>query len=173
MRKVVKETYKVESLTDEGVKEDKQFVFKQMHPKKAVKVSIRLAKLVGGPLGKVFTAIKKEKGVNLENSKVDLADVGAAIESLFDRIEENEVVETIENLLQAVTVDKQELDYNTAFFEGEPMLLLKVAKRSAEVNFSDFFQGLSGVTNRLKKLGDTILNQEMPTGGSGDQSSET
>jgi len=143
----------------DGIKnQDAKLVFTQFSPKDGVRIGIRVSKLMGGPLGTILSGLSK---AGEEDSVADMEfkpeQLGKAFESLADRLDEDNVIDTIGMLLTPVLYNGQPLHWESSIFQGDPLLVLTVAAKSAGVNFSDFFNGASGVVAKLKGLGATIL----------------
>ena len=92
--------------------------------------------------------------------------IGKAFEALSERIDEDIVLDTIDELLSDVSYVSGDQYQNLAgsfelHFQGNIFHLFKVVKKVLEVNYSDFLSGLTGVLGKAKALipkGTTGLN---------------
>lgn len=130
------------------------FEFFPLPPRTAIKIMARLTKLIGEPIGALgdaaFSGAKgAEKGKILAQILSANLDDGLAkaMRSLSDRLDEDEVYQTIELMIEGVQ-GKMPGDQGTrplnvdVDFEGEIGLLFKVIGKYLEVNFKSFFQGI-------------------------------
>lgn len=141
----------------------KEFLFTQFSPKEGFKVSIRVAKIISGPIGSIFSNLKKvanaESDSFMDNYDFDERELGKAFESLTDKLEEEEMIDTVGLLLGSVMANGQPMHWESIELQGDPMLALKLAFKSAQVNFADFFALTSGVGDSLKRLGEKVMSQ--------------
>ena len=149
----------------------KQYIFTQMGPKDAVRIVVRLAKVMGKPTGGAIGSLDLEGTKKRGGSEVDMKSLGDALGSLFDKVEEEETIDTIEKLLGTVMFEGQSLHMEHPHFQGKTLHLFKVSKKALQENFSDFLAGSSGVIGALKAKFNTILASQTSVGTSGDQSS--
>ena len=154
-----------------GGKSEFKMTFTQFGPKEGVRLGIRVGKLIGAPIGKIFAGIKKigDSGSPMDDLDFDFSEIGPAVEKLFDNIDEDQALDTIERLLTPVLWNGSPLKWGSGCFEGDPLFVAVIAKKSAEVNFTDFFVVASGVKEKLAKVLSTIQAKQKSTGGSGDQ----
>jgi len=160
MKKVVKKTFEIEE--ESGKLLDEEFIFTQLAPKVALKTSIKIAKTLGGPLGKAVGSLKRKgnTGVALDDWDMDISLLGSSVESLFSNMHEEDVMEVFEVLLTSVLYKGKQLTANSLVFEGNFGLIYKVAYKSFDVNFGDFFLKELGVyKNRPTKAAQEIQPQ--------------
>ncbi len=127
-----------------------------MSPKDAIRVMSRASKLFGGPLAKAIDGllkggkggIKSLLAADVANLPPDL--VGTVVSGLLERLDENEVLETVDKLLGPVLVQRDGDKGTRALrfevdFHGEVLHLFKVLAAAIEVNYGDFFAASSGL----------------------------
>ncbi len=139
------------------------FDFFFLSPKVAIKVLARIAKLIGEPLGNVADVVLKGgAGGKVSVAGLLNADLGGlppdllsrAVKSLVERLDEGEVIETVDAILEKVHMqgdgDKgtRPLRIETDF-GGKIMLMFKVVGAALEVNYGDFFGAGSGLSGAL------------------------
>lgn len=130
-----------------------EFEFYPMPPRVALKLLTRLTKILGKPLGLAADTFMKlgnngEKGI-LEtalNANIPSDAFAKVMEALAENLEEDQVVDTIETLLESVhgQFEKDRGTRRLQFdidFAGQTPLLLKVVAAALEVNYGDFFAG--------------------------------
>lgn len=163
---------KVYTYTDDnGEEAEITLTFTQLKPSQALKIQTRVIKLLGGPAGKLFKALKKvEKAKSVMDLDFDPTELGPMFESLADRMDEDEVVETFNLLFKSVIAGSKTLHVDHDMFIGNTGDIYKAAYTAAEVNFGDFLGGLSAVGKRLKAVGSTILEKPASSGISGESS---
>lgn len=170
---MAKKTEEVTYNRDDGEGGTLEFklTYTQFGPEEGVRIGIRVGKLIGGPIGKIFNGLKNvgNSGNPLDDLGFEFSEIGSAVEKLFENIDEDQTLDTIGRLLKCVIWNGKPLRYGSGCFEGDPIFCLMVAKKSAEINFNDFFAVASGLKERLGKLINTIQGKRKSTGGSGDQ----
>lgn len=131
-----------------------EFEFFPLPPKDAMRILVRLTKLLGEPFGILgdsagLSAGGKEFVKNLSTGNIPEGIFGSAVRALLNRLDENEVEETIYLLLTKV-YGKFEKDAGTrklnpdVDFAGRLSLMLRVVAAALEVNFGDFLRDLFG-----------------------------
>lgn len=145
--------------------EDLTFEFFPLNPRIGLRVLTRIMKLIGEPLGLIGDGVAggtkgAEDNTGLLNSIMEkqfAPDVFArAARALVDRLDENEVIDTIEIVLQNVHgqfpgdrgTRKLNIDID---FAGEIGLLIQVFIAALEVNFGDFFSEKLGGVIKLNR----------------------
>lgn len=147
--------------------------FTQLKPSQALKVKVRILKLLGGPAGKLFQAFKKIEGAkSAMDLDFDVSSLGPMFESLADRLDEDDVIETLNLLFKSVIAGSKPLHVDHDMFIGNTGDILVAAQTAAEVNFGDFLGGLSAFGKKLKATGSMILGKRPSTGISGESSQE-
>lgn len=127
------------------------YEFYQLSPRIAVKILTRLLKVVGSPVGEALgRSTGSESLLDLE-LKGDV--MGNIVKALTERLDEDMVLNTIEELLQPVMCKgiKVGPQFET-HFAGRISHLMKVVWAALEVNYSDFFGegfGLEGLRARV------------------------
>lgn len=141
------------------------FEFYPLNPRIGLRVLTRIIKIVGEPLGLIGDGVAgggkgaEDKSGLLSSimEKQFAPDVFAkAARALVDRLDENEVIDTVEILLQNVhgqfPGDRGTRKLNWELdFEGDIGLLLQVFIASIEVNFGDFFSEKLGGVVKLNR----------------------
>lgn len=147
---------------------DRVYIIRQMPPVKAVKVELIIAKSVGEPVFKAFTAGEASgseqiiaAAIGLLTAKVSEAELVIAMVAVFEHVGiDGKKVRICENGSSA-GIDEQ--------FQGRNKELWQVFLAALRVNFTDFFQGDLSLSNLLKIVKGS--NQSPPptlTGTSGD-----
>lgn len=134
-------------------------LFEQLRPSKSLKMLMWLSKMLGGTAGSLlgsFEGIKSLSDVKDEDIKLDK--IGKAIHEIFSRLDDDEVVEKINFLFQSVSIGGESIDADHLMFEGDPLLILKVAKKALEVNFANFLEGSSGIGDKIRKTLELLKN---------------
>ena len=153
----------------------RSFTFTQMSPKDAHVIIVRVGKVVGNTFGKIISALNlndsDSKDKSLLDSKIDTKDLGSAISTFLDRVDEAESTDVIDKLLSCVIGggSGERGTMQMIDFQGNLKQMYKVAYKSAEVNFSDFLGEFGGLVEKLKTTSDMILAKPTsggPTGGS-------
>ena len=129
------------------------YKIKPLSTSKSLKVLSRLSKIFGGPIGE---ALKNGDGLMDKDISDALPIIGTAVHALAERLDEDIVLNTVKDLLEGVTIvnGDKERPVNNVFevhFEGNIFSLLKLVKSSLEVNYSDFFAGVTGLKDKLGK----------------------
>lgn len=137
------------------------YEFHTMPAKAALKVLTRLTKVVGEPLGLLGDALLgggKAGAVGAEGdglvkgaleTDIPQGALGKVLAAVTDRLDENQVLETVELVLVSVYVQgPSDAGTRTIRFEqdfgGRMLTMLKVFAAALEVNFSDFFAAGGG-----------------------------
>lgn len=138
-----------------------KFEFLPIPPSPAIKLVTRILKIVGEPVGLVLDgAVASGEGnivQKLLEGKIAKGVLAEAVRSLINRLDENEVEQTIFMLMEYVHgqlpgdkgVHKLNIDID---FQGEIGLLFEVFVAAVEVNFGTFLRGrLAGATSSLSQ----------------------
>ena len=120
----------------------------------SLRIMSRLVKLVGGPIGE---ALKSGNGFMDKELTDSLPIVGTVINAITERLDEEIVLNTIKELLSTVIIvnGDKEKPLSAIFeihFEGRIFHLLKLVKEVLEVNYGDFFEGITGLKSKLGQV---------------------
>lgn len=149
----------------DGVK----YEFTILSPRDSAPTLLWLMGVTGASAGKVIAGVSGlDKGID---AKLDEKAIGSAIEHAFLSLDSPRTIDHIDKLLSSVMAGGQVMSLDSLQFEGKLLHMLKVVKVSAEVNYSDFFGGLSGVAGLVGKITATIRGRAQSSGSSGDPSS--
>ena len=153
---------------------ENEYEFLTMNAEDAVKITLRLSKIFGVGAGKALGALETIPGGSengLLDKDINIDKLGDAVAILFDRVNEDEAVDTIKKLLSSVMCNGTSMDLNHVNFQGKTLHLMVVVKKSMEVNFADFFDAASGIVGKLQNLLDMIRERHPSSGQSGESSS--
>jgi hypothetical protein len=129
--------------------------FSMLTPSKSLKFLIYMAKVLGAPASKAVGAFQGKADMdnlmNLKDEDVNFSQVGNAIVSLFDRLDENEVIEKLNLLYESVTLSGESIHVDHPMFDGRPDLNLKVAYKAMEVNYRHFLGENSGLFTKISQ----------------------
>lgn len=135
--------------------------FTQLRPSKALIMLMWLGKMLGGTAGSLLGSLEGVKSLkDLDLDDLDLDRVGTAISKVFANFDDQEVIEKINLLFESVDVEGQQLDIDHFMFDGNPLLILKVARKSLEINFSSFLGESSGIVDKFKKTLELLKNTQ-------------
>ena len=151
--------------------DDRLYLIRQMPPVKAVKVELIIAKAVGEPIFKAFTAGEGAKSAQI---------MTAAIGLLTAKVSETELLIAMTSVLEHVGIDGKKVRIcengsSTGIdeaFQGRNKELWQVFIAALRVNFADFFQGDLSLSNLITTVqGSNPSAQPTSTGISGDPAS--
>ena len=130
----------------------------------AVKMLVKLTKLIGGPVGKAISGLTSSSGSILD-ANVGFDFIGAAIGMLTNKLDEDEVLGIVKTMLKYVNKKTEkggfiEVDLDVDF-QGKIMHLLNVVRAALEHNFSDFFVGIK---SRLKEVLPALKSEQSSKG---------
>ena len=146
---------------------DRVYLIRQMPPVKAVKVELIIAKAVGEPVFKAFTAGEAAGSEQL---------IAAAIGLLTARVSEAELLTAMVAVFEHVGIDGKKVRIcengsSTGIdeaFQGRNKELWQVFIAALRVNYADFFQGDLSPSSLIAKLkGSNLSSQPTSTGTSG------
>jgi hypothetical protein len=123
------------------------YEFYYLPPSKAIRILTRLAKLVLGPFGLAIGG----GGTSLANLAGSEITLDKAFEKLSENLSEEEVERTIKELLSYVRLGtgmEMQIDIQ---FQGKIMHMLNVTRKALEVNYQDFFVGISAIVKKFAK----------------------
>ena len=146
-----------------------KFTVQPLAPRAAMKCGLKLFKLIGAPAGALFGAVDLTKAKGQDNAAALTgamsAAAGGAMAALTDRLDEDEVIDLIDELLVGCTVEKTcddgkvhtlNLVGPTGVFDdvflGDLISLFKVVGVALEVNFAGPLGGWRGLVARLMDL---------------------
>lgn len=137
--------------------DDQNYAITHLPPGQALKIMSRLTKLIGGPAGKALISGGDFGGLMNSDVSDALPLVGELIAALSERLDEDMILDTIKELLSTVHIvngDKQVPVMNMfdVQFTGKTFHLLKLVKSTLEVNYGDFFVGLSGLKEKISTV---------------------
>lgn len=117
--------------TRDIVVEGRTYQVTQFSATKGIKMMTRLTKIIGEPIGFMFSN---------EGADVDQM-LPMAIRALSDKLDEDMVLDTVKQLLEGVRNHEGELEFDQ-YFSGKMGLLFKILGKVLEVQYGDFFGGL-------------------------------
>lgn len=144
------------------------YIFYFLPPPLALKILTRLLKILGPGAGKFLDGGKLSDLLDREAEEA----IAPIIEAISERLEEDLVWQTIEQLLAYTKTDKNANLAIQTHFEGKPFHLLKVVTGCLKHNYSDFFKGSIGQDGEKPKPAPTHPEKSTLTGSSGDRSSQ-
>ena len=169
MKEELEESFPISQTDEQGNVIEHKYMFTQMRPEDAARVSIRLMKIAGLQVGGALGALQMEPG-GIQKDKeidVDMEILGASIGKMFQQIEEDESIDTFKKILTSVLYNGKPMRMDHPNFQGETMHMFKVLIKAGRVNFQDFFAASSGVVGVLKKLVATTLDRVKSSGVTG------
>jgi hypothetical protein len=104
-----------------------------LSPSKALKLSFKLTKLVGEPMAQMANASQGKDVAEL---------LPIAVRALLSRLDENEVLGIIKEMVATCTLENKPINFEDSF-QGRLGHLVKLVAKVMEVQFSDFFAGLA------------------------------
>ena len=120
------------------------YTVQQLPARPALKLFNKLARVATPALGKLMS------GGATKISELDTANLGAALEALFERLTPEQQDQMTEELLQAALVDGAPLwpQFNV-HFQGRIAEVFQLLRFALKVNFGDFFKGLLAAAGSL------------------------
>lgn len=140
------------TVTYKNEKDEFTLLFTQLAPSKSLVIMMYLGKILGGSAGNIIGSLGKNSLTDLAGLKdgdLDFEKVGDAIYGLFDRLEDQAFIDKLNLLFSSVSIEGQSLDVDHHMFQGEPMLIFKVAYKALGVNYQSFLDGNSGALGKL------------------------
>jgi len=134
----------------------KSYQFFKLPVKKSIRILIRLAKIIGVSVGKALSTEDIKKEINKKKTaqkkggllETDI-DIGGFIDGLTGRLDEDEVIEIIEEILQFIHQHVKNQDYKKIDleidFQDNLGDLVGVIKEALLINYSDFFGAAFGL----------------------------
>jgi len=124
-----------------------KFEMMPLPPKKAIKILIRLSKIVGGAVAK--TGIKGT-GKGIADSEIDF---GSMLSGVFERLDEDNISNTIDEMLVHIgkyseTTGGYKKVTLEVDFVGKLGQLFEVIKEYLIYNYSDFLSGALGLIKK-------------------------
>lgn len=132
--------------------EEFQLEFTMLKPSQSLKFLIFMSKILGSGAGKVagsFEGMKTEDLLKTDGDDLNLEKIGDALFGIFDRLDEDEVVNKLNILLGSVRHGENVVNVDYFMFDGRPDLLLKVAGTALGVNYKDFLREISGAFSKI------------------------
>ena len=131
--------------------DDNEYEFLQIPVKQSLRILTRLLKLVGEPMGQAAGAFGNGTGGNILDREINFDLLGKAMGALTEKLDEDLVVNTISELLEHVNVKNDggcfvRMDMEL-FFGRRIGHLLKVVRKTLEVNYADFLGDITGVVS--------------------------
>ncbi len=129
------------------------YTFCQMTPTASLKLMVRIARIIGAPMGGIMGDAKVGKDI-LEQD----IDVPGIVSSICANLDQDEVVEIVKAALsQTIHTGKGEVSKQfDLIFAGRLPHLFKVVGTALEVEYGDFFGGKPVFQGLLKKAGMTL-----------------
>lgn len=130
------------------------FKFKKLKPSKSLKFLMFMGKLIGGSAGKVIGSFdgqvnKVEDLLDIKEDDLNFEKLGNALLGVFDRIDDDNVIEKLDLLLGSVTMNGEPLNVDHAVFEADLGLLPKIAIKALGVNYKRFLGGNSEIFSKI------------------------
>lgn len=125
------------------------YSFGTMSATDAVRVEVAIAKVIGEPLFKAFTAGTDGKGKPLTKEDEEAAAMGA-VSTIAQKMDADELLKTMETVFRSVSCDGQFIQID-ATFTGRPKDLWLVLVEALKANFAGFFPAglLSSIAAKL------------------------
>jgi len=133
------------------VRKDKDFYIDEVHylatqypAKQALTLLVRLSKIIGKPLG-ILTAQTDD-----ENVKKNL--IGEAIDALTQRIDADETLNLVEQILKCVSIFDGDTNRPIVFdidFQGKLGHLFRLLKEILSFQYADFLGDLAAITPKI------------------------
>ncbi len=147
--------------------------FQKLPPKTALKILSRLFKIFGGPVSEAIKSVFNSidiSAISFDDKKISTLDtlldmdskaiqkylpaildnLGNVFSLLGDRIDEDIVIQTFEEMMPSILVNGKPVNWEMEEFQGDTFFLLKVYVKSIGVNFSSFLGGLREQGGELK-----------------------
>jgi hypothetical protein len=133
--------------------DDEEYTFFQMNPEDSLRLLTKLTKLLGMSMGKALTG----NGINSMEDTLDTnIDIGALIEGIANRLDEDEVMNIVKmSLSQVIHTGQGEISKPQVFnniFKGRIAHMLKVVSSALQVEYSDFFGGSLDIRGLIDKV---------------------
>ncbi len=137
------------------------YMVTQLAAKSALKLKVRLAKVLSAGLGGLGALMKDETKADAKVAPGAKTKALEAIERILTTVDVDEVVGLMENILGngLVVRDGVKLDKTLTPFTGDLMEMYKAAAFVLEVNFADFF----GVLKKLNPISEPEPQPTAPT----------
>lgn len=130
-----------------------------------VRIKTYLIKLLAPSFGRIMSGLDLKKGANIFDADIDGLKMSEALETLFDKLSEDDLVALIQRLFRRVTVETK-IDGKTKIFvfnpwnesifdivfQGHILDIYKVMFFVLEVNLPDFFGKMEGIGDLFKTL---------------------
>jgi len=149
--------------------DDIPYEFSQFGAERALKLLVRLSKIVGKPLALAVSSAEGEG--SLLKKQVNPNTLALAVEALMERLDESEAVEIIKGLTSgdSCMCQGRRIEFNT-HYEGRLPHMFKVLAAALEVQYGNFFDALGGLPGFASRA--TTPAPTQSTGPSGAPSSQ-
>jgi len=123
----------------------------ELPARRAVRLKTKLIKLLGPSLGKLADGMHEFTEETLDN--INVTTIGDAIEKLADRLNENDYVDLIMEILQHTRIGGREVteELFDDVFAGRLDVMYKVVMFTLEVNYGSFF-GEGGIGHLFQRV---------------------
>lgn len=130
--------------------------------RKAFKMKLKLTKILGPSVAEIFSGLDRKTAESVMNSNIDISKVGKAIEMLFEKMDEDQILSLIFEMLSSTRVNNLEINDQSFddLFKGKLQSVYKILGFVVEVNFGSFF-GSSGI-GLVKTAFEKTQTQPMP-----------
>jgi len=144
-------------------------------PDQALEIAVKHMKLIGTFIGKAAGAVKPGAFSKTIDEAIDMGAAGMAITALTERLNEQDVKDIVNTMLTVVNIQTDNGGFvpvkKDIHFSGKIFHMLKVVGAALEVNFGDFFAGLSGLKTFAQQAISMIQAKSISTPGSGESGS--
>lgn len=130
------------------------YEFYHLPTSRALKTLTRLSKVLMGPLADFVKALDSgnKATASMLDKDINMDVVAEAIQNLSTRLDEEEVLSLAKELTSCVRLGTGMEVHFEEHFSGRIGHLFNVSKTSAEHNFKDFFNALSGMATRARAV---------------------
>lgn len=152
-----------------------RFTVQQLPARRGMKLLNHLIRIAGPGLAKAAGALKGGDLAKLDLANIDFGALGEALKSIFDGLPDVEFDYVLDEMLAVTLLNEAPLKpVFDAALQGRIGTVYKLLAFALEVNFRDFFGGLSGLTAgplaKLLKSSSEGSNTSKQSGPSGDLS---
>lgn len=150
--------------TETHVIDGKKYEFMLIPPLEALRIITRIIKRILPPLGGAFSGSNIMDIANAIDGDINIQ---AMTISIAQNLDENEVEETVKQLMDYVMIDGRKINFSVDF-AGTLMHMMAVIAKAIEVNYSDFLDGLKGRLATIIKNASSQKANIRSTGSSGE-----
>lgn len=138
----------------------KNYLFTQYGAKEALKMLVRLSKIIGKPMALSYAALGAKGADGSPEIKGDV--LAQAIDALMQNAHEDDVLDICMKLSSKDCLcNGKQIDFNS-HFEGQLPHMFKVIKAALEVQYGNFFGALNDLPSMAPILS-PIINRGRPT----------